>query len=235
MGNIFKNTSVKYYQVPQALNDSGALSRLSHVALRLYLHTLRTAQIGKGHPRVESPQWQIKQYTGIHHSGLLAAIEELKAEKLIEVQRSTHNAVIFCVCDPATGQALPGGLHRVQEKSRQHESDARKTRKKRKEEFADLPRTGSDPVRGFAENPSRISREPFADLPRTEPLQVTESSEFAGRLSEPVSDRGRVLSESETWETETPDDYESLERAAILEYDGSLSRAEAEAQAGLKR
>jgi hypothetical protein len=195
MSNPFRKTSVNFYPVPQELNDSGALGRLSHVALRLYLHILRQAQKWDC-PRVESPQWEIKQYAGVHHSGLPEAIEELQREKLLDVQRGMHNVVIFCICDPATGKAIPGGFRRVKEKERQQETAARKARKKRKA-FSDLPTTDHSAVLGKTENSSRNFREQFADSPRTERPQAAETKQVASRLSEKISDRKGFFSESD--------------------------------------
>jgi len=125
MSNVWPEGSkgVRWFGVPNEIWKGGALRRLSHSALKLYIHICRLAQSSSA-LEIEVPWWDLEQYTGVTRNTRRYAEKELISEKLIVKTIGAFGMTVYVLCHPSTGEPLsapkdgPKTRRRVKDKDR---------------------------------------------------------------------------------------------------------------------
>ncbi|MFZ0633874.1 MAG: hypothetical protein WAM56_21470 [Acidobacteriaceae bacterium] len=103
MSNVFRYTALSYYQMPEAVMESGVLAELSLSALRLYLYLLYRAQ--KTSSSIVKLTAGDAMKAGLSLRSVLPAREELIGCKLIAATQG-RRGFTYELLDPVSGQSL---------------------------------------------------------------------------------------------------------------------------------
>jgi len=107
VSNVFKDTKVPFFPVPQALVTSGKLKELSGGGLRLYQLVLFLAQ---KHTRValRVSNQEIEQQAGLSPNTARRARTKLWEARLVDLRRTQDGQYIYILLNPLTGTPLQG-------------------------------------------------------------------------------------------------------------------------------
>ncbi len=92
--------------IPRALVDGGHVARLSPSALKLYLVLVRLAQKHTA-VQIETPAYEVRDYTGLDHKSVTKAGRELREAGLVLLGKGTASVMSYQLFDPESGNPLP--------------------------------------------------------------------------------------------------------------------------------
>jgi hypothetical protein len=104
MSNIFRDTGISYFQVPNSLIPSGILGDLRQSALKVYFVLLYQAQ-QRTRSDVPFTNAQLVVDAGIAPNSLIAGRTELVEHGLVQIE-PISGGYIYVLCDPATKQPI---------------------------------------------------------------------------------------------------------------------------------
>ncbi len=106
MSNVFKDTGVVYFQVPDCLVQSELLKELRPASVKFYLILLSQAQ---RHTRtsLKLTNEEFEKLAGLSPNSVRAARTELKERGVITFKIGAGNTYTYTLLDPGTGEPLP--------------------------------------------------------------------------------------------------------------------------------
>src|SRR5438477_5589427 len=103
MSNIFKNTAVNYFQIPQSLITGGVLAALLPSTMKMYLVLLFEAQ-NRSRSDLTLTNSDFARRAGLAPNSVTQGREQLVESGLVQVEKADGGRFRYVLCDPATKQ-----------------------------------------------------------------------------------------------------------------------------------